>query len=85
MITDINTTGWVRIPFSVMGYNFNSVLDPNGSMYKQVLNIPQSLFLDFNKSAITELWTERKHLSITELLAVINDGGTQAFVELAGE
>ena len=78
----IDTTNWVRIPFQSMGHNFNSVLDPEGSIYNRVQQIPRSAFLAMNESAIREMWADRKNLSVNELLAVINDGGTQAFVEL---
>lgn len=85
MFTAIDTRTWVRIPFSAMGYNFNSALDPEGSIYKQVLSIGNEKFIEMNKACVGELWAARVDLDINQLLDVVNLGAHQAIIELAGE
>jgi len=51
----IDTTNWVKYPFSVDGVDFISMLDPQGSMYQRVQTVPTAIFNSMNEGAIREL------------------------------
>ena len=82
----IDTTNWVKYPFSVQGVDFISMLDPKGDFYPNVERLPEGVFLKWNTDMVTELIGDPSKLSAEELaneLAVINDGATQALVAVA--
>lgn len=77
---------WKVYPFSVDGVEFVSLLDPNGSMYKTVNNLPAGLFSRMNEGAIRELIGKVSLMSKHEIQAEldkVNDGYSQAYLALA--
>jgi len=81
-----DTTNWVKFPFSVDGVEFVSMLDPEGSMYKQVINVPKPIFTAMNEGAIRELIGKVSLMSKSEIQAEldrVNDGFGQAYLALA--
>ena len=82
----LDTTNWVKYPFSVDGVDFVSMLDPNGSFAPQVARLPEGVFADENVDMIAELIGNPAKFTRAELeaeLARVNDGATQAFLALA--
>jgi len=81
-----DTTNWAKFPFSVDGVEFVSMLDPEGSMYKQVINVPKPIFNAMNESAIRELIGKVSLMSKSEIqdeLDRVNEGYGQAYLALA--
>jgi hypothetical protein len=82
----LDTTNWVKYPFSVDGVDFVSLLDPNGSFAPQVAKLPEDVFADENAQMVAELIGNPAKFTRNELeaeLARINDGATQALLALA--
>jgi hypothetical protein len=81
----IDTTDWAKFPFSVDGIEFVSLLDPSGTMYKQVMNVPLPIFNQMNEGAIRELVGKVSLMSKDEIqteLDRVNEGFGQAFIAL---
>ena len=51
----LDTTNWAKYPFTVDGVEFVSMLDTQGSMYKQASRVPAQIFTAMNEQAIREL------------------------------
>ena len=82
----LDTTNWVKYPFTVDGVDFVSMLDTEGSMYSQVKNLPAGLFTTMNAQAIRELIGNASLFSTAELQAELdklNEGASQAILALA--
>ena len=82
----LDTTNWVKYPFSVDGVDFVSMLDPQGSFYSQVERLPEGVFNSFNEDAVNNFIGNPSLLTREELedeLNVINLGATQALIALA--
>jgi hypothetical protein len=82
-----DTLQFSLFPFTYQGVNFVSRISQDSRYLAQILSMGQA-FIDMNISAIDEFMPDLVSLSIDELnerLAIINDGGTQMFLELAGE
>jgi hypothetical protein len=82
-----NTIQFTLYPFTHKGINFVSRISQNSRYAPQIMMMGEA-FIEMNKDAIDEL------LSITEtttnaelrgMIAHINAGGTEMFLELAGE
>lgn len=83
-MTDISN--WEKFPFTVDGVDFVSMLDPNGSMFKQVKTMPANIFTHMNESAIRELIGKVSLMSYDEIqdeLDRVNEGFGQAYLALA--
>ncbi len=81
-----DTTNWAKFPFTVDGVEFVSMLDPEGSMYKQVMNVPKPIFIAMNEGAIRELIGKVSLMSKSEIqdeLDRVNEGFGQAYLALA--
>ena len=81
-----DTTNWAKFPFTVDGIEFVSMLDTEGSMYKQVKTIPAGLFTAMNEQAIRELIGKVSLMSKSEIqdeLDRVNEGFGQAYLALA--
>jgi hypothetical protein len=81
-----DTTNWAQFPFTVDGVEFVSMLDPEGSMYKQVINVPKPIFTAMNEGAIRELIGKVSLMSKSEIqdeLDRVNEGYGQAYLALA--
>ena len=86
METAIDTTNWVRYPFSVDGINFVSLLDPKGSFYSRIEALTPEIRDAFNQGAIREFIGSPTNYSLDELkseLESINAGYSQALITLA--
>ena len=86
MLTQLNTTNWVKYPFEVNGVKFNSLLDPKGEFYPKVEKLPAGIFEQMNAGAIAEFVGDPSTLSvdqINELLDLANEGASQALIALA--
>jgi hypothetical protein len=82
----IDTTNWVKYPFSVDGVDFISMLDPQGSMYQRVQTVPTAIFNSMNEGAIRELIGKVSLMSKSEIqteLDRVNAGFGQAYLALA--
>ena len=74
-------------PFTHKGVNFVSRISQESRHAGQIAMMGE-VFIDMNKDAIDDLLTitdETTHEELVAMLAHINDGGTEMFLELAGE
>jgi len=74
-------------PFTHKGINFVSRISQD-SRHAGLIASMGDAFIDMNKGAIDELLSitdETTHEDLVSMLAHINDGGTEMFLELAGE
>lgn len=72
--------------FRFNGFNFVSSVDVMSSMYQRIKTMPESLFVEMNLQALSELLADTP-LSVSEIqkrLDTINAGGSYAFISLAG-
>lgn len=86
METTIDTTNWVRYPFTVDGIDFVSLIDPKGTFYPQLEAMPTKLINALNESAIKEFIGSPANYSLEELqndLDELNLGYSQALITLA--
>ena len=86
METTVDTTNWVKYPFTVDGINFVSLIDPKGSFYPQLEAMPSEIRDMLNESAIREFIGSPADYSLDELkgeLDEINLGYSQALLTLA--
>jgi hypothetical protein len=82
----LDTTNWVKYPFTVDGVDFVSMLDPQGSFYSQVERLPAGIFTNENVRMVAELIGNPALMTRQELqdeLDRINLGASQALVALA--
>ncbi len=82
----LDTTNWVKYPFTVDGIDFVSMLDPQGSFYSQVERLPAGIFTNENVRMVAELIGNPALMTRQELqdeLDRINLGASQALVALA--
>ena len=81
-----NFANWKSYPFSVDGVNFLSLIDPNGSMYKTIKNLPPAIFANMNEGAIRSMIGSVTNMSKSEIQAELdkaNEGYSQAYLALA--
>ena len=86
METAIDTTNWVKYPFTVDGIDFVSLIDPKGDFYPQLEAMPTEMRNALNESAIREFIGSPANYSLDELqgeLETINLGYSQALLTLA--
>ena len=86
METTIDTTNWVKYPFTVDGIDFASLIDPKGTFYPQLEAMPTKLINALNESAIKEFIGSPANYSLEELqndLDELNLGYSQALITLA--
>ena len=86
METTVDTTNWVKYPFTVDGINFVSIIDPKGSFYPQLEAMPSEVRDMLNESAIRDFIGSPADYSLEELqgeLDTINLGYSQALLTLA--
>lgn len=86
METVIDTTNWVKYPFTVDGIDFVSLIDPKGSFYPQLEAMPIELLNALNESAVKDIIGSPVNYSLEELkgeLETINLGYSQALITLA--
>jgi hypothetical protein len=82
----LDTTNWVKFPFSVNGVDFLSMFDPQGSFYPEVKRIPANVLDDWNTEMVMKTIGDPSKLSRNELekeLFSVNQGATQAILALA--
>lgn len=82
----LDTTNWVKYPFSVNGVDFFSMLDPKGSFYPQIKKIPADEFLNWNTEMVIQTVGDPSKMSRNEIekeLFSVNLGATQAILALA--
>ena len=81
-----NFDNWVSYPFTVDGVNFLSLLNPEGSMYNRVKNLPAGIFVQMNEGAIREMIGKVSLMSKSEIqseLDKVNEGYHEAYLALA--
>ena len=86
METTIDTTNWVKYPFTVDGINFVSLIDPKGTFYAQLEALPSEVRDMFNEQAIREFIGSPADYSLKELQGELDDinlGYSQALLALA--
>ncbi len=86
METAIDTTNWVRYPFSVDGIDFVSLIDPKGNFYPQLEALTPEIRNAFNEQAIREFIGSPANYSLDELQGELDDinlGYSQALIVLA--
>lgn len=77
---------WKSYPFTVDGVEFVSLIDPNGSMYQTIQQVPAQVFSQMNEQAIRELIGKVSLFSRSEIqdeLDRVNQGYQQAYLALA--
>ncbi len=82
-----DTLQFTLYPFTHKGINFVSRISQDSRHAGMIASMGEA-FIDMNKGAIDELLTitdETTHDELVSMLAEINEGGTQMFLELAGE
>ena len=82
----LNTTNWVKYPFTVNGVDFISMLDPKGSFYPQIEKLSEGVLTNWYGSMINDLIGDVTNMSKDKLQArldEVNDGATQAILALA--
>lgn len=70
--------------FKFQGFNFVSSVDVESNMYQTIKKMPESMFVQINLDALTELLadTPLSIEAIQERLKTINAGGSYAFISL---
>jgi hypothetical protein len=82
-----NTIQFTLYPFTHKGINFVSRISQESRFAAQIAFMGET-FINMNKDAIDELLTitdETTNDELVAMLADINAGGTEMFLELAGE
>ena len=82
----LDTTNWVKYPFTVQGVDFISMLDPKGDFYPQVERLPEGVFLQWNTQMVNDVIGDVSTMTRSELIKKIdevNEGATQALVAVA--
>ena len=77
---------WKSYPFTVDGVGFLSLINPNGSMYKTIQNLPAGVFTAMNEGAIRSMIGDITKLTKHEIqveLDNVNKGYSEAFLALA--
>lgn len=83
-MSDFST--WEKYPFTVDGVEFLSLINPEGSMYKTIRNLPTALFAQMNEGAIRSIIGSVSTLTRSEIQAEldrVNENYSQAFLALA--
>jgi hypothetical protein len=86
MQTLVDTTNWAKFPVTVQGVNLVSEVDPAGSFYPQLVNMPSEMFQAMHIQMISELIGDISNLTREELeaeLVILNEGASQAVISLA--
>ena len=77
---------WKSYPFTVDGIEFVSLINPKGSMYRQIINLPDGLFATMNEGAIRSVIGSVSTMSKSEIqteLDRVNEGYHEAYLALA--
>lgn len=77
---------WKSYPFTVDGVEFVSLINPEGTMYKQIQLMPAQIFNALNEGAIREIIGSVSTMPKSEIQAEldrVNDGYSQAYIALA--
>lgn len=80
------TINFVKFPFTHKGYNFVSRISEE-SRHLPLIMMMGEAFIDMNKQAIDEFMPDIEDMSwasIEKQIYVINEGGTEMFLELVG-
>lgn len=80
------TLNFTEFPFTHKGVNFVSRIAETSRYLPQIIAMGEE-FITMNKGAvdeILEITDETTHEELVAMLAHINDGGTEMFLELAG-
>ena len=81
-------TRFALFPFTYKGFDFVSHVEIESNAYSQISNLPEGIFVDMNKGMIDELITITENSTREEIISQldhINEGGSFAFLRLAGE
>ena len=81
-----STIKFAKFPFEHKGINFVSKVAETNHYLPQIMLMGED-FITMNKSAvdeILEITNETTHEELVEMLAHINEGGTEMFLELVG-
>ena len=81
------TINFVSFPFTHKGINFVSKIAETSRYLPQILNLGED-FITMNKEAVDEclvITDETTHDELVAMVEFINAGGTEMFLELAGE
>jgi hypothetical protein len=82
-----STIKFATFPFTHKGINFISKIAETNRFLPQIMLMGED-FITMNKGAvdeILEITDETTREELVEMLAHINEGGTEMFLELAGE
>ncbi len=81
-----NTIQFSLFPFTHKGYNFVSRISQESRFLPQIMMMGEA-FIEMNKAAIDEFMPDIEEMSwasIEKQVYVINEGGTEMFLELVG-
>ena len=81
-----NFANWKSYPFTVDGVEFLSLINPEGSMYKKITQLPEGVFVAMNEGAIRQMIGSVSTMSKSEIqdeLDKVNEGYHEAYLALA--
>jgi hypothetical protein len=81
-----STIKFTSFPFTHRGYSFNSKIAETSAYLPQIMMMGDE-FIKMNKGAIDELMPDLEDMSwasIEKQIYVLNEGGTEMFLELVG-
>ena len=77
---------WKSYPFTVDGVEFLSLINPNGTMYRTISQLPAGVFNTMNEGAIRSIIGNVSSLTRSEIqdeLDRVNQGYSEAYLALA--
>ena len=77
---------WKSYPFTVDGVEFVSLINPNGSLYPQIVKLPLAMLNTMNEGAIRSMIGSVSTMSKSEIqdeLDAVNLGYSEAYIALA--
>jgi hypothetical protein len=86
METILDTTNWVKYPFSVNGVDFLSLINPDGEFYSKVERLPKGVFTIENIRMVKHLIGDPAKMTRPEIenkLADANQYASSAILALA--
>ena len=81
----MTTTTYTDFPFTVNGVNFISRVYSHSEFLSRILSLPEGVFAQLNRDAVSEIIGDPSLLTTPELLqelSRVNAGGSHAFILL---
>lgn len=81
-----NTVAFAIFPFTHKGVHFISKVAETSRFLPQIISMKED-FITMNTNAVDELMPDLEHMSFASIekqLVILNEGGTEMFLELVG-